>query len=110
MPLDIGIVDYGHRATPDVYLNAALSSGGKWNSSQYASKEFDQAFKDFQAAIGVEEQKTAGRKISDILQKDTPVIVPYFYQYLAAPTRRSTATSPPPLWARSTCRRAGLVV
>lgn len=81
---DIGIVDYGHRATPDVYLNAALSSGGKWNSSQYASDEFDQAFKDFEAAIGVDEQRTAGRTISDILQRDTPAIIPYFYQYLSA--------------------------
>ncbi len=34
---DLGIVDYGHRATPDVYLNAALKSKGIWNSSQYGS-------------------------------------------------------------------------
>ena len=36
---ELGIVDYGHRATPDVYLNAALSTGGVWNSSQYSSPE-----------------------------------------------------------------------
>jgi peptide/nickel transport system substrate-binding protein len=81
---DIGIVDYGHRGTPDVYLNAALSSGGVWNSSQYHSPEFDAAFKAFQAAIGVDPQKASARKISDIMQKDTPIIVPYFYQYLSA--------------------------
>jgi peptide/nickel transport system substrate-binding protein len=81
---DIGIVDYGHRSTPDVFLNAALKGSGVWNSSQYNSPEFDAAFKAFQASVGVDAHKTAARKISDILQKDTPIVVPYFYQYLAA--------------------------
>ena len=43
---ELGIVDYGHRATPDVYLNAALKSKGIWNSSQYTSPDFDAAFTD----------------------------------------------------------------
>jgi peptide/nickel transport system substrate-binding protein len=81
---ELGIVDYGHRGTPDVYLNAALSSAGVWNSSQYHSADFDAAFKGFQAAVGVDAQRTAARKVSDILQKDTPVVIPYFYQYLSA--------------------------
>jgi len=81
---DIGIVDYGHRGTPDLYLNAALSTGGIWNSSQYRSTEFDAAFKSFQGAVGIDAQKAAATKISQILQKDTPLIVPYFYQYLSA--------------------------
>ncbi len=90
---DIGIVDYGHRGTPDVYLNAALSTGGVWNSSQYSSSEFDAAFKAFQAAIGVDAQKTAARNISNILQRDTPIIVPYFYQYLSAHSTKFTGVA-----------------
>jgi peptide/nickel transport system substrate-binding protein len=90
---DIGIVDYGHRPTPDVYLNAALATGGVWNSSQYASKDFDAAFKAFQASIGIDAQKVAARKISDILQKDTPIIVPYFYQYLSAHSKKFAGMS-----------------
>ncbi|MBK6872205.1 MAG: ABC transporter substrate-binding protein [Kineosporiaceae bacterium] len=85
---EIGIVDYGHRGTPDVFLNAALSTSGVWNSSQYASTEFDAAFKAFQASIGVDAQKKSARAISDILQRDTPLIVPYFYQYLAAHSKK----------------------
>ncbi len=90
---DIGIVDYGHRGTPDVFLNAALSTGGVWNSSQYASKEFDAAFKAFQGSIGVDAQKTSARAISDILQRDTPIVVPYFYQYLAAHSKKFSGMS-----------------
>jgi peptide/nickel transport system substrate-binding protein len=80
---DLGIVDYGHRATPDVYLNSALKTNGIWNSSQYASPEFDAAFAEFQAALGVEAQKAACNKIQTILNRDLPVGVPYFYNYLA---------------------------
>lgn len=79
---ELGIVDYGHRATPDVYLNAALKSKGIWNSSQYASADFDAAFKEFQAAVGLDAQKAACTKIQTILNNDVPVGVPYFYNYL----------------------------
>jgi peptide/nickel transport system substrate-binding protein len=79
---ELGIVDYGHRATPDVYLNAALSTGGIWNSSQYSSPEFDAAFAAYQSAIGVEAQKVAAKTIEEILLEDTPVVLPYWYNYI----------------------------
>jgi peptide/nickel transport system substrate-binding protein len=85
---ELGIVDYGHRATPDVYLNAALKSKGIWNSSQYNSPEFDAAFTEFQAAIGVDAQKAACTKLETILNRDIPVGVPYFYNYLAGNSNR----------------------
>lgn len=87
---DLGIVDYGHRATPDVYLNAALKTKGIWNSSQYASAEFDAAFGEFQAAVAVDAQKAACTKIETILNRDIPVGVPYFYNYLAGNSNRFT--------------------
>jgi peptide/nickel transport system substrate-binding protein len=87
---DLGIVDYGHRATPDVYLNAALKTKGIWNSSQYASSEFDAAFTEFQAAIGVDAQKAACTKIETILNRDIPVGLPYFYNYLAGNSNKFT--------------------
>jgi peptide/nickel transport system substrate-binding protein len=85
---ELGIVDYGHRATPDVYLNAALKTNGIWNSSQYASKEFDDAFAEFQKAIGVEAQKAACTKIETILNEDVPIALPYFYNYLAGSSKK----------------------
>ena len=85
---ELGIVDYGHRATPDVYLNAALKTKGIWNSSQYASSEFDAAFGEFQAAIGVDAQKTACKKIETILNEDVAVALPYWYNYLAGSSKK----------------------
>jgi peptide/nickel transport system substrate-binding protein len=85
---ELGIVDYGHRATPDVYLNAALKTEGIWNSSQYNSQPFDDAFKEFQSAIGVEAQKAACKKIETILNEDVPIALPYFYNYLAGSSKK----------------------
>ena len=84
---ELGIVDYGHRGTPDVYLNAALRSKGIWNSSQYNSTDFDNAFVAFQKSVGVDAQKAACNKIETILLEDTPIGLPYFYNYLAGSSK-----------------------
>jgi peptide/nickel transport system substrate-binding protein len=87
---EFGIVDYGHRATPDVFLNAALKTKGIWNSSQYSSAEFDAAFTEFQTAVGVDAQKVACKKIETILNEDVPIGVPYFYNYLGGSSKEFT--------------------
>ena len=87
---DLGIVDYGHRATPDVYLNAAIKTKGVWNSSQYSSPAFDAAFTEFQKAVGVDAQKAACVKIETIMNEDVPIALPYFYNYLAGSAKTFT--------------------
>jgi peptide/nickel transport system substrate-binding protein len=87
---ELGIVDYGHRATPDVYLNSALSTKGVWNSSQYSSDAFDAAFKEFQTAVGVDAQKAACNKIETLLLDDTAISVPYFYNFLTGYSNKFT--------------------
>jgi peptide/nickel transport system substrate-binding protein len=87
---EFGIVDYGHRPTPDLYCNAALQTHGVWNSSQYSSPEFDAAFKEFQSAVGVDAQKVACGKIEKILNEDVPIGLPYFYNYLSGNSKKYT--------------------
>ena len=87
---ELGIVDYGHRATPDVYLNAALKTNGIWNSSQYSSDAFDAAFTEFQSAVAVDAQKAACAKLEAILVEDVPIGLPYFYNYLAGNSNQFT--------------------
>ena len=80
---ELGIVDYGDRPTPDIYLNAALKSGGVWNSSQYQNPEFDAAFAEFQGSVDVEAQRAACKTIETILNEDTPIGLPFFYNFLS---------------------------
>ena len=91
-----GIVDYGHRATPDVYLNAALKTKGIWNSSQYSHRTFDAPSRTFQTAVGVDAQKAACKKIETILIEDMPIGLPYFYNYLAGNSKEFTGVSRAP--------------
>ncbi len=80
---EIGIVDYGHRPTPDVYFGRALETDGDWNSSNYASPAFDALFAEYQAAIDVAGQRTAVGKIQQLLHEDAPALYPFFFDYLS---------------------------
>ena len=82
----IGIVDYGHRPTPDIYFGRALATDGDWNSSNYASSEFDGLFGEYQSAIDVAGQKEAVGKIQRLLHEDAPACYHTFFNYLSATT------------------------
>ena len=85
---ELGIVDYGHRGVPDVYLNASLSPGGAWNSAQYNSTQYADLFKNFQSAVGVDAQTTAAGEIEKLLLEDSPTLFPYFFNYLSAHSKK----------------------
>ncbi len=78
-----GIVDYGHRPTPDIFLGSALATGGVWNSSNYSNPEFDQRLTDYRRAVDVEGQTEAIGAIQQILWEDVPAVYPYFFNYLS---------------------------
>ena len=78
----IGIVDYGHRPVPDIYLTRALQTDGDWNSSNYADADYDAMVVAYQGAADVEGQKAAIGQIQQKLHEDGPAMYPYFYNYL----------------------------
>ena len=80
---EFGIVDYGHRPVPDIFFGSALATGGVWNSSNYASEEFDQQLSNYRTSIDVDGQKKAVGEIQKILHEDTPACYPYFFNYLS---------------------------
>jgi peptide/nickel transport system substrate-binding protein len=80
----MNITDWGHRAVPNVFLTAALETGGVWNAAHYANPAFDAAAKGFVGAIALSDQRSFAKQAETILLADTPVIFPYFYYYLAA--------------------------
>lgn len=69
---------------PNVILNSALETGGVWNAAHYANKKYDALVKSYEAAIALKDQLKYSGQIETILLHDTPVIFPYFYNYLAA--------------------------
>ncbi|MEM8747650.1 MAG: ABC transporter substrate-binding protein [Actinomycetota bacterium] len=79
----IGIVDYGHRPTPDIFFGRALATDGDWNSSNYASSEFDELFRAYQSAVDVDGQLEAVSGIQRLLHEDAPACYHSFFNYLS---------------------------
>src|SRR5829696_8518056 len=78
----MGITDYGHRGIVNVFLGAPLQSDGTWNSAHFRNKEYDRLVKDFIAQSDLEEQKSRAKAIQELLLDESPILIPYFYDYL----------------------------
>jgi peptide/nickel transport system substrate-binding protein len=84
----IDITDWGHRPVPNVYLTAALMTKGPWNAAHYSNKTFDRYARSYVAAISLKDQRRYSKLMEQTLLRDTPVIFPYFYNYLQAGSKR----------------------
>lgn len=79
----MGIVNYGHRGVPHVYLAAPLLSTGTWNASHYNNPDYDALFAQFNAELDVDAQKTLAGQIETLLNDDVPFAVPYFLDFIS---------------------------
>jgi peptide/nickel transport system substrate-binding protein len=76
--------DWAPRPVPNVILSSAFKTGGIWNASHYSNKALDKLIDQFTASPDLGVQRSLAAKIDKILLADTPMILPYFYNYLAA--------------------------
>jgi peptide/nickel transport system substrate-binding protein len=84
----INITDWGHRAVPNVLLTGAWGTKGIWNAAHWSNKRFDSTLKSYLGAVALKDQKRYAKVLQQILLAETPVIVPYFYDYLGAGNKR----------------------
>jgi peptide/nickel transport system substrate-binding protein len=84
----MNITDWGHRAVPNVLINAAFKSKGVWNAAHWSNKKFDKAANAFFGAIALSDQRKYEKQMQLILLQETPVVLPYFYNYLAAGSKK----------------------
>jgi peptide/nickel transport system substrate-binding protein len=83
----MGITDYGHRPVPNVYLTAALSGDpkiGVWNSAHFRNDQYDELVRQYVAALDVDSQRAVAKQIQELLLDETPIVFPYFYNFLSA--------------------------
>jgi peptide/nickel transport system substrate-binding protein len=84
----MGITDYAHRSVPNVLLGAPLLSDGTWNSAHFKNTTYDDLAKQYFAATDIQSQKGVAKQIQELLLDETPIIFPYFYNYLGASVAR----------------------
>jgi peptide/nickel transport system substrate-binding protein len=80
---EFGIVDYGNRARPDVYLTKAYSTG-EWNSAHFNNADFNASVKAYQASLDTDGRTKAIKKIQEIANDEVPYAIPYFVNSLTA--------------------------
>src|SRR5438105_855519 len=80
----LGITDYGHRGVPNTFLSAPLVSTGTWNSAHFNNPTYDGLYKNYVKAIDLPAQKAVTGQIEKLLLDETPLIIPYNYDFLTA--------------------------
>jgi peptide/nickel transport system substrate-binding protein len=84
----MGITEYGHRGVPDAVLSAAFSSRGRWNAAHFHNPAFDRLAASYIAETDPVTRRGTARQLEDLLLDETPVIIPYFCDYLTATNPR----------------------
>ncbi|MBA2332554.1 MAG: ABC transporter substrate-binding protein [Actinobacteria bacterium] len=84
----VSITNWGHRAVPNVLITAAFRSKGVWNAAHWSNRRFDTAAKNFLGAIALADQRRYEKQMQQILLDQTPVLIPYYYNYLGAGSKR----------------------
>ena len=87
---EMSMVDYGARSTPNLFLNAPLmtydkaTGTGAWNAARFNNAAYDKLAQEYVAATDISSQRSAAKQIETLLLEQTPIIYPYFYNYLSA--------------------------
>lgn len=84
----VSLVQYGDRGVPNVYLEAPLESNGPWNAARFKNKAYDTLVAQYVATVDLQTQRTIAGKIETLLLNETPLMIPYFTDLLAATTQR----------------------
>jgi peptide/nickel transport system substrate-binding protein len=84
----VSLVEYGDRGVPNVFLESALESTGPWNAAHFKNPTFDKLVSQYVAAVDLQSQRTIAGKIQTLLLNETPLVIPYFTDILAATTNK----------------------
>lgn len=90
----MGISDFVHRAVPNVFLKAMLTSSGPWNASNFKNTEYDTLVKGYIGALDLEAQRGVAGKIQRLLLEESPLLYGYFYDHLTATKKGVVGVQP----------------
>ncbi len=94
------MVDFGSRSTPNLFLNAPLETynkktgAGAWNAAHFNNATYDRLAQQYVAAVDLSSQRSIAKQIETLLLDETPIIYPYFYNYLSATQKNVTGVYP----------------
>lgn len=96
----MSLVHYAARSVPNVYLTAPLQSinaktgQGSWNAARFNNSTYDRLSKQYVAAVDLSSQRSLAGQIERLLLTETPIIYPYFIDFLSAAQKNVSGIYP----------------
>jgi peptide/nickel transport system substrate-binding protein len=106
---DFGITEWGARATPVEFFNAAYVTGAAYNESHWSDAEFDGVVAKINTELDRDERVALYKQAQEIMMERGPVIVPFFETAAAGTSADLAGVTIAPDWSRTTFRSAYLV-
>ena len=106
---DFGITEWGARATPNTYFNAAYVTGAAYNESHWSDPEFDALTAQINSELDRTKRAALYKQAQQILIERGPVIVPFFETAAAGVSAAVQGIELAPDWSRTLFRTAYFV-
>jgi len=90
----VSAVDYGDRGTPNIFLQAALTSHGIWNAAHFKDPTYDKLVTQYVGETDLSSQRATAGKIEQLLLDQTPLMIPYFLTALFASSNKVSGVNP----------------
>ena len=79
-----GIVEWGPRPTPGVFVQACLLPSSAWNSVHWENQEFFDIFAEYMSTTDEAARLEMATQLAQLMQDGTPVVVAFFITQLRA--------------------------
>jgi peptide/nickel transport system substrate-binding protein len=106
LKVDFGITEWGARATPNAYFNAAYVSDAAYNESHWSDPEFDSLATQINRELDRDKRIGLYRAAQQILIDRGPVIVPFFSTAAAGTSADLAGVKLASDWSRTVFRTA----
>jgi peptide/nickel transport system substrate-binding protein len=104
--VDFGITEWGARATPNTYFNAAYVTDAAYNESHWSDQEFDTLAPQINSELDRAKRVELYKKAQEIMIERGPVIVPFFETAAAGASATLSGIALAPDWSRTLFRTA----
>ena len=104
--VDFGITEWGARATPNAYFNAAYVTEAPWNESHWSDAEFDALAAQINSELDRAKRIDLYAQAQQIMIERGPVIVPFFSTAAAGVGAAVDGIELAPDWSRTLFRTA----
>ncbi len=104
--VDFGITEWGARATPNAYFNAAYVTDAAYNESHWSDPEFDALTAQINSELDRAKRIDLYKQAQQIMIERGPVIVPFFSTAAAGVSAAVDGIELAPDWSRTLFRTA----